>query len=96
MRYRARKDTNQDDIVKALRQMGVSVQTFHKLGDGVPDLLCGFRKRNLLMEIKDGKRSPSEQRLTEDESEWHDSWRGQVCIVRSAEDAVRVMEQVGI
>lgn len=41
---------------------------------------------NLLIEIKDGSQPPSKKKLTEPEQEWHDKWKGHVCIVESEED----------
>jgi hypothetical protein len=32
-----------------------------------------------------------EQRLTEDQKRWHKSWAGQVCIVRSPEEAIKAI-----
>ena len=71
MRTRGRVDENQAAIVRALRQIGASVQSLADIGDGCPDLLVGFRNRIALMEIKDGNQPPSKRRLTEDEQNWH-------------------------
>lgn len=46
---------------------------------------------NLLVEIKDGSKPPSAQRLTPDEQEWHSTWRGQKCIVANPEEARRIV-----
>lgn len=93
MRRRAAKiDRNQPEIVKALRDAGASVQSLAPMGKGVPDLLVGFHGRNFVMEIKDPLRKPSEQQLTDDEKAWHFTWRGEVHIVKTVEDAFRVMQ----
>ena len=86
-----RIDANQRMIVRALRDTGVSVQSLADLGRGVPDLLCGYKGRNVLMEVKDSSQPPSRRRLTEDEQNWHDKWRGQVVVVETVEDALRVI-----
>lgn len=83
-----RVDANQKGIVLALRQIGATVQPLHTVGRGCPDLLVGFRGRNWLIEVKDGERPPSKRRLTDDESVWHETWRGQVATVGSIEDAI--------
>lgn len=88
MRTRARVDTNQPAIVEALRGAGATVIHLHTIGRGCPDIAVGIHGRNYLMEIKDGDKSPSKQKLTRDEQEWHDAWRGQVCIVSSADEAL--------
>ena len=81
-----RVDNNQRSIVAALRDIGASVQHLHIIGKGCPDILVGFRGRNYLMEIK-----MERGKLTPDEDEWHERWRGQVAIVRDADDALRVI-----
>lgn len=86
-RYGLSADRNQAEIVEALRYAGATVESLHRVGAGVPDLLVGFRGRNYLLEIKDGKKVPSAQKLTEDQVYFHATWRGQVAVVRSVPDA---------
>lgn len=83
----ARTDSNQAAVVSALRQIGASVQSLHRVGYGVPDLLVGYRGLTMLLEVKDGDRSPSARMLTADEREWHAGWSGHVAIVGSPEEA---------
>jgi hypothetical protein len=63
----------------------------HQLGQGKPDLLVGFRGRNVLLEVKDGAKPPSRRKLTDDEADWHRDWRGQVDVVESKEEAERTV-----
>ena len=84
----AKVDSNQREIVAALRGVGVTVQTLHTVGKGCPDLLIGVRGTNLLIEVKDGAKPPSARKLTPDEEDWHAKWRGQVAIVESVEQAL--------
>ena len=86
MRRRARVDANQAEIVEALRALGVSVQSLASVGDGCPDLLCGYRGRNILLEVKAPKGD-----TTSDQWTWGARWRGQMAIVRSVEDARRAL-----
>ena len=86
-----RVDDNQTDIVGQLRARGISVQILSWVGKGVPDIMCGYAGRNFLFEIKDGAKSPSRQKLTADEAQWHNSWRGQVMTITSAEDAIIII-----
>lgn len=90
-RYRAKVDENQAEIVSDLRALGCSVQPLHAVGGGVPDLLVGFGGKNFLLEVKDGNKSPSRRKLTPDQIEWHECWRGSVYTVTCTDDAVRVM-----
>lgn len=80
-------DANQTAVVAALRAAGATVQHLHAVGQGCPDLLVGCAGRNYLVEVKDGARRPSEQRLTPDQEVWHRTWRGQVTVLTSARQA---------
>lgn len=91
MRYAAKIDSNQNEVVNALRKAGASVQSLAALGKGVPDLLVAIRGVNLLMEIKDGNKPKSAQKLTEDQLKWHGAWQGPVCIVDGPEAALRMI-----
>ena len=91
MRRAAKIDDNQNEIVQALRQCGASVQTLAAVGQGVPDILIGYRGRNLCVEIKDGSKSPSKRRLTADQVMWHRQWKGQVCVVESIDEALELL-----
>ena len=86
-----RVDANQAEIVKALRQIGATVQHLHEVGHGCPDILVGYRGVTLVFEIKDGNKIPSKRKLTDDEASWHAEWRGQVDIVESIDDALSVL-----
>ena len=81
MRFAARTDRNQPEIVAALRKAGATVQSLAAVGDGVPDLLCGIAGRTVLLELKDGARPASERQLTTDQIKWHVDWRGGPCMV---------------
>lgn len=88
---RARVDDNQKQIVAALRAAGASVQHLHAVGQGCPDILCGFRGENHLIEIKDGSKPPSARGLTDAQMRWHMLWNGQVAIAESEADALRII-----
>jgi len=90
----ARVDANQAAIVGALRAVGATVTVTARLGEGFPDLAVGFRGVTYLLEVKDGAKRPSERKLTEAEADWHASWRGQVAVVESVEDALAVIGAV--
>jgi hypothetical protein len=96
MRKAARTDRNQAEIVKAFRQIGASVQVLSAVGKGCPDTLVGFRGVNVLVEIKDGEKVPSKQKLTSDQTRWHENWAGQVCIANDISDAVEQVVRVSM
>jgi hypothetical protein len=90
MRRVARIDANQPDIVGAFRRLGFSVAVTSTVGDGFPDLVVGRRGYNLLIEIKDGDKPPSERRLTPAQDDFHRDWRGTIHIVESIDDVIRL------
>jgi len=86
-----RADSNQAEIVAALRDVGATVQHLHEVGKGCPDLLVGYRGFNYLLEVKDGKKPPSARELTKKEHKWHVEWKGNVQIVLNPEGALRAI-----
>lgn len=91
MRRKARVDKNQKQIVDALRRCGASVFPTHTVGGGFPDIVVGFQGVNYLVEIKDGEKIPSKRKLTPDEVDFHDTWRGRVWVVESVDDALKMI-----
>ncbi len=91
MRRAARIDANQTEIVQALRDVGASVGITSMVGSGFPDLVVGFRGRNFLFEIKDGSKPPSKRKLTPDEQEFFDTWRGTVFIANDVNEALSII-----
>ena len=88
MRRAARIDDNQNEIVKHLRDHGATVQILSMIGKGCPDILVGYTNAagvsfNYIMEIKDGNKPPSQQRLTPDEERWFENWKGAAAVVNS-------------
>jgi hypothetical protein len=89
----ARTDNNQTEIVEALRKCGASVLSLAALGKGCPDLLVGSQKGNMLFEVKDGNKPPSKRKLTPGQVEFHATWKGQIVIVNSVDEA---LEAIGV
>jgi len=88
MRRAAKVDANQEQIVSALRAAGASVQSLAKIGQGCPDILVAFRRRNHLMEIKNPE---GKDAVNGAQAKWHISWCAPVHVVRSADEALRVI-----
>lgn len=95
MRRAANIDKNQPDIVKHLRSAGVAVVSLAAVGNGIPDLLCGWRGVNALLEIKDPSSDASlslecraNQRLNATQIEWHRTWPGQKAVVTTFGEAM--------
>jgi len=86
-RHATRRDANEPEIVRELRAIGATV---HQL-DEPCDLVVGYRGLNFLFEVKDPAKPPSARALTDTQRRFHNTWRGQVCVVESLEDALEVM-----
>lgn len=86
MRWAAKVDLNQPEIVDALRKVGVSVVSLASIGQGCPDLLAANGDKCWLVEVKGpkGKLTPDQERFILD-------WAGTVHLVRSVDDALRLV-----
>lgn len=84
MRYAARVDANQEQIVSALRSVGAYVWIL-----GLPvDLLVGYKNHTFLVEIKDG----SKKRLTALQADFFQRWIGGTLVrVDSPKAALRMI-----
>ena len=92
MRQAAKTDENQKLIVQALRKAGASVQSLAAVGKGCPDLLVGYNGINYLMEVKDGNKVPSARKLSIDQEHWHSVWTGAVHIVKTEDEALKILK----
>ena len=86
MRFAAKVDLNQAEIVDALRKAGVSVQSMAAIGKGCPDLLCAKGGKVWTIEVKGPK-----GKLTDDQVEWIGKWNGTVHIARTVDDALAIV-----
>lgn len=84
MRYAARVDKNQEEIVSALRDAGAYVWII-----GLPvDLLVGYKGHTFLVEVKDG----SKKRLTKLQGAFFENWSGSTLArIDSPEAALRMI-----
>jgi hypothetical protein len=88
MRRAARTDANQAEVVKALRAAGATVTDTSGVGGGFPDLAVGYGGLNYFLEVKDGSKPPSAQKLSQHQEKWHREWKGHACVVNSPEAAL--------
>lgn len=82
-RYAKKRDLNESDIVKALRNIpGAQVEMI----DWPCDLVVGFRARNILLEVKPvGRENRADQKK---QTVWRKGWPGQIQVVTTPEQAV--------
>lgn len=92
MRLVARRDANERRVIDALRACGAYVKQINDAG--AFDLLVYYRGHTLLLEVKDGDKSPSARTLTSAEQKFHDSWPGtNLHIVNSEHDALDILRK---
>ena len=91
MRRAARKDGNQSKIERALKRRHITYTDTSTFGNGFPDLVVGYDSQNYLFEVKDPDQPPSKRMLTPAEQTFHQSWRGQVAVIETVEDVLRVI-----
>jgi hypothetical protein len=93
-RRAARRDENEPAVVEALQAAGWVVTQLSQ--EGVPDLLCTKGKRIVLIEVVgDAKaaRYRDTRGLTPAQVEWHRANRDAAHVVRSPEDALRIVRR---
>lgn len=93
-KYAARTDSNQKEIVNMYRRLGATVAPTHMVGSGFPDIVIGKYGLSDLVEIKDGSKPPSAQKLTGDEQKFHRSWGGSVRIIRTVDDVMTHVQEL--
>lgn len=82
------RDHNQEQIVKAIKQLGCTVLDLAAMGGGCPDILVGVTgktgKYNILLEIKNKSLLRDSQKL------FVNNWKGQTAVVRTVDEALFV------
>lgn len=81
-----RTDANQTEIMDELRKQGFSVWSTSDKGKGGVDLIAGKDGVNYLIEVKDGSKPMSKQKLTPDEIKFHSNWKGIIHIIRNKDE----------
>ncbi len=91
-RYDARRDSNERDVILALRKIGVKVYQ----QDSPFDLLIVEPTEFITFEVKDGSKPPSKRELTPIEEEFFGTCRALLVphyVVTSAEQAVEIIQE---
>ena len=87
MMRNAKVDRNQPEIVKAFRDLGWSVLIISQLKN-CADIIVSKNGRTIVIEIKDGEKPPSGQKLTEGELKFMRMWQGDYMVVNCVNDVV--------
>ena len=93
MMRNARVDANQPETVKAFRDLGWSVLIISQLKNCC-DLVISKEGYTMLIEVKDGNKPPSAQKLTEGESKFFSNWKGDWDIVTSIDDVIKINQSL--
>ena len=91
-RYAMRRDTNEPEIIAALEAIGCVVYPMNQ----PVDLLVGRGATNILMEIKNPDKSPAQRKKTPAQVEFFKIWKGQVRIVETAEEAIKLVTEMTV
>jgi Holliday junction resolvase len=81
-------DTNQKQIVKAIRKVGGECISLTDAGQGVPDVLASFRGSMYLLEIKNPERK---WKLRQTQIDWHEKWQAPVHVVETIEEVLQII-----
>jgi len=95
-RWGGKRDANQSNLLETANEIpGVVAIDLGAVGAGVPDALFGYQGVNYLAEIKlvpvPGVVKPSDSKLNPRQVIWHDVWPGQVIVVRTIDDVLRML-----
>ena len=72
MKYKKRVDANQKEIINAFKKMGASVFDASHIGAGFPDLLLGYGRKTVLIEIKSSEKA----KFTDSQVRFMGEWKG--------------------
>lgn len=90
MRYAAKRDTTEREIVSALEAMGFSVERM----DQPCDLLCGFRGQAYLVECKTPTKRGGKDKPTAKQQRFIETWRGHYVVIRSRDEAIQWAQEI--
>ncbi len=84
-----RRDANHAEIVGVFESLDCSVLDVSAAPCGF-DLIVGYKTQAIAVEVKDGSKPPSARKLTLNENNAHNAWRGPKCVVKNNDEAVLV------
>ena len=91
-RHGGTRDKNQKGLLDLANSIpGCKAVDLGAVGDGIPDALIGWFGHNYLAEIKRADCPPSDSKLNPTQVEWHDTWPGQVAVIRTAADLYKLL-----
>ena len=91
-RRAARTDDNQKEIVALFRKLGWHVLIVSQLKNCC-DIIASKNGRTVAIEIKDGKKKPSDRKLTEGELKFKNEWQGEYALIESEQDVFSLVKE---
>jgi Holliday junction resolvase len=94
MRHNPRKDRNHNEIKEFFELQGCTVWDAAGGHGGIPDLIIGFGNVTILVEVKDGKKPPSERKLTGAQLEFFNRMQGANFVCYDIKQAEEIMSSL--
>ena len=91
-RRAAKVDSNQSEVVKAFRDLGWYVLIISQLKNCC-DIMVSRNGRTIAIEIKDGEKPPSQQKLSDGEIKFRDEWQGEYQLINCIDDVIKISGQ---
>ena len=85
----ARIDRNQPEIVKLFRKLGWYVLIISQLKNCC-DIIVSKNGRTIAVEIKDGEKPPSQQKLSAGELKFKEEWQGEYMLINCIDDVLSI------
>lgn len=92
--YAQRIDSNQKEIVKALRGVGAYVVPVHSVKEFC-DIVVAYKSNTYIVEIKDGSKPPSQKRLTPGELKCKEGFNNvgvEYHVIESVDEALELLK----
>lgn len=94
-RRAAKVDDNQKQVVALFRKLGWYVLIISQLKNCC-DIIVSKDDVTIAIEIKDGKKQPSQRKLSEGEIKFRDEWQGKYELVICDKDVININEKLKV
>jgi hypothetical protein len=87
--YAKKTDKNQQIIIDTFRGLGATVHDLSKVGNGIPDLLVGYKNHTCLVEVKSSEKAT----YTQYQKDFLNNWKGGMVLrIDSIDGAIRLIK----
>jgi Holliday junction resolvase len=89
MAYAKKVDLNHKEMIEKFRELGASVFDASGVGRGFPDIVVGYNRQTVLVEIKSSKK----KKFTEAQLKFMAEWKGSaVTRINDVEGVIRLIK----